>query len=164
MCEALPLNSQSSIITSREIRKGIIRVKDYREMITIESIKNQRKHLLDTFQNRKDFSSQNLVSNKTRTKERIISRVDVPTVSRSYQRGWLSSSFRSHSHSRSSRSLHLIPYPYSMKKYRTVRRLSDGHSVNCKARENPRTIVRSSGASTRRCIPNNLSSRQLAQG
>lgn len=87
MCEALPLNSQSSIITSREIRKGIIRVKDYREMITIESIKNQRKHLLDTFQNRKDFSSQNLVSNKTRTKERIISRVDVPTVSRSYQRG-----------------------------------------------------------------------------
>lgn len=87
MCEALPLNPQSSIITSREIRKGIIRVKDYREMITIESIKNQRKHLLDTFQNRKDFSSQNLVSNKTRTKERIISRVDVPTVSRSYQRG-----------------------------------------------------------------------------
>lgn len=87
MCEALPLNSQSSIITSREIRKGIIRVKDYREMITIESIKNQRKHLLDTFQNRKDFSSQNLVSNKTRTKERIISRVDVPTVSRSSQRG-----------------------------------------------------------------------------
>lgn len=87
MCEALPLNSQSSIITSREIRKEIIRVKDYREMIAIESIKNQRKHLLDTFQNRKDFSSQNLVSNKTRTKERIISRVDVPTVSRSYQRG-----------------------------------------------------------------------------
>lgn len=85
MCEALPLNSQSSIITSREIRKEIIRVKDYREMITIESIKNQRKHLLS--QNRKDFSSQNLVSNKTRTKERIISRVDVPTVSRSFQRG-----------------------------------------------------------------------------
>lgn len=83
----LPLNSQSSIITSREIRKEIIRVKDYREMITIESIKNQRKHFLDTFQNRKDFSSQNLVSNKTRTKERIISRVDVPTVSRSFQRG-----------------------------------------------------------------------------
>lgn len=87
MCEALPLNSQSSIITSREIREEIIRVKDYKEMITIESIKNQRRHLLDTFRNRKDFSSQNLVSNKTRTKERIISRIDVPTMSRSFQRG-----------------------------------------------------------------------------